>query len=266
MPVSYGTGEEVGTAVRIRTHGLRGGHLCAGSAARSFVDRPAVYRCIGKTPLLLCKMRNDLPPLVIIGVGGHAAVVGDTALSAGRSVVAFLYSGPTSVREVLGIPVVASELALPADAEYIVAIGHTDFRRVAAGVLRRYTTLVHPRATIGSNVTIAAGTFIMAGAVVNTGTSIGRHCIINTNATIDHDCSLGDFVTIAPAATLGGRVFIGEGAVVSMGATILQGRRIEVNGLVGAHALVTIDIPSGVVAFGTPAKVMRARVPEDSIL
>lgn len=211
-------------------------------------------------------MPDTSVPLVIIGVGAHAAVVCDAALAAGRHVAAFFYAGSTDVRSIFDIPVLKSEADLPHDAEFIVGIGHTEYRRKAAELRRRFVSVVHPRAVIARDVSLGAGTFVGAGAVINVGARIGDHCIVNTNAAIEHDCTLEDYVNIAPRVAVGGRVFIGEGAVVSIGATVLERRRIEAGALVGAHALVVNDVPAGMVAFGVPAKVIRRREENDTIL
>lgn len=81
--------------------------------------------------------------------------------------------------------------------------------------------------------------------------TIGDDCIVAPNARIlTHDaCRLaltGEYV-IEPT-TIGNSVYIGYGAVVMPGITI--GDR----SVVGANAVVTHDVPSGVVVAGVPAK------------
>ncbi|MGE5369745.1 MAG: gamma carbonic anhydrase family protein, partial [Chloroflexota bacterium] len=58
---------------------------------------------------------------------------------------------------------------------------------------------------------------------------------------------------------------IGEGSLIGMGATILNGAKIGRNCLVGANALVTggKEYPDNSLIVGSPAKVMR-ELGEDS--
>ena len=44
-----------------------------------------------------------------------------------------------------------------------------------------------------------------------------------------------------------------------MGATVLHGRTIGDDTIIGAGSVVTRDIPSNVVAYGVPCKVVRKR-------
>ena len=93
---------------------------------------------------------------------------------------------------------------------YVVAIGATAIRRelsemiLAAG--GELATLVHPTAVIAPDVTIGAGTVIMAGAIVNTGTRIARFAVVNTGAILDHDNIVEDNVHVSPGCVLAGRV------------------------------------------------------------
>lgn len=52
-------------------------------------------------------------------------------------------------------------------------------------------------------------------------------------------------------------VFIGENTWIGAGAVIVPGVRIGKNTVIGAGSVVTRDIPDGVVAVGTPCRVLR---------
>ena len=89
---------------------------------------------------------------------------------------------------------------------------------------------------------------------------------MNTRASLDHHGVLGDYASLAPGVTVGGDVSIGEGGAVAIGATVLHGRSIGDWSVVGAGATVIDDVPDGVVAYGTPARVVREREPGDRYL
>jgi hypothetical protein len=54
-------------------------------------------------------------------------------------------------------------------------------------------------------------------------------------------------------------VVIEDGVWLGVGATVLPGVRIARGAVVGAHALVTKDVPPLAIVVGVPARVMRYR-------
>jgi acetyltransferase-like isoleucine patch superfamily enzyme len=71
---------------------------------------------------------------------------------------------------------------------------------------------------------------------------------------------------VAPGATLGGNVHVGSGAMIGLGANVIHGVAIGAHTVIGAGSTVVRDIASNVVAFGVPARVIRARAPGDRYL
>jgi acetyltransferase EpsM len=118
-------------------------------------------------------------------------------------------------------------------------------------------TAIHPNATVASDAQVGVGTVIAAGAVASSASRIGENVIINTCASIDHECEIQDGVHISPGAHLGGRVVVGRGTWIGIGATVKDEVRIGENSLVGAGAAVLEDLPPNVVAYGSPARVIK---------
>jgi sugar O-acyltransferase (sialic acid O-acetyltransferase NeuD family) len=123
----------------------------------------------------------------------------------------------------------------------------------------RFVAAIHPSAQVSKGVQIGAGSVIMAGVVINANTTIGEHCLLNTKSSIDHDSVMGDFSSLAPGATLGGRSRVGKFTGVSLGANVINGVTVGENTVIGAGALVLADVPSNVMAYGIPCKVVRKR-------
>lgn len=75
--------------------------------------------------------------------------------------------------------------------------------------------------------------------------------------------SIGRRVTIGHHAMLHGCT-VGDGALVGINSVILNGAKIGAGSLIGANALVPEgkEIPPGVLAVGSPAKVVRDLTPE----
>ena len=222
---------------------------------------------------------ENKPRLVIVGAGGHGLVVRDIVLRAGtHEVVGFLDSGkPPGLSqrglEVLGPVEAVAELAIKhAFTECLVAVGQNSTRRdcveriLADCPALSFPAMVHPSAVVASGVVLGEGTVVMAGVVLNPGCVIGRHCIINTGSRIDHETCLEDYTSLAPGVVTGGNVFIGAGSAVCLGASVIHNVRIGSDVVVGAGALVLQDLPDRCVAYGSPARRIRARVPADLYL
>ncbi len=96
------------------------------------------------------------------------------------------------------------------------------------------TASIDPRAEIADDVEI--GPYCVIGPDVR----------IGSRAMIYHGVTLGDG-SVPGQPTLGDDVSIGAGAAVLGGVTI--GNRV----VIGAHAVVTRDLPDDVVAIGAPA-------------
>jgi len=118
---------------------------------------------------------------------------------------------------------------------------------------------VHPSAQIGSQVALGPGTLIVAGVIVNVDSQIGSNVILNTGSTIDHDCMIGNHAHISPGVHLGGGVRVEDCVHVGIGAVVLPGLTIGKGSEIGGGAVVTKDVPGGVVMAGNPAKVIKEK-------
>jgi sugar O-acyltransferase (sialic acid O-acetyltransferase NeuD family) len=219
------------------------------------------------------------PRLVIVGAGGHGMVVRDIVERAGtHEVVGYLDSGKRAGSSQAGLSVLGAVEEVAALAERhgfthcLVAVGHNSVRRAcveritAACPSLIFPALVHPSVVVAPDVEIGAGTVVMAGGVLNPGVKIGRHCILNTGSLVDHETLLEDFASLAPGVVLGGNVSVGAGTAVCLGAKVVHGIRLGAEMVVGAGALVLGDLPDGCVAYGSPARIIRPRVPADRYL
>jgi len=201
--------------------------------------------------------------LLVIGAGGHAKVVTDTAMTAGWE-IAGVIGERGGRRELLGHRVTYDVGAIDADA-FIVAIGDN---RKRADLFDEYrfgglqpARVVHPSAIIGTNVELGAGVFVSAGAIINVDTVIGDNAIINTGCIVEHDCNIGPHTLIGPNASLCGGCTVGDGTLVGAGVSVAPMRSIGAWSVVGAGAAVVDDLPAHSVCVGVPARPLE-RTPE----
>lgn len=141
---------------------------------------------------------------------------------------------------------------------YVIGIGSPAARRTVADRVDkagwRAATLVHPAATLGFGVSIGTGTIVCAGARVTTNIKVGRHVHLDTNVTVGHDTVLGDFVRMNPASSVSGDCVIKDGALIGVGATVLNGTKVGGWATVGGSACVVRDVAAEEIVVGVPAR------------
>ena len=217
--------------------------------------------------------------IVVVGASGHARVILDICHLQGMyEVIGLLDSYKPLGITCSGHSVIGScrDLRALVAAEEIwggiVAIGDNWVRSRIVAEMReavpdfRFVNAIHPSAQVAEEVTLGPGTVVMAGAVINPGSEVGEFCIVNTRASLDHECIMEDYSSLGPAAVVGGCARIGAHSAIGIGAVVLQEIRIGSHSVVGAGATVVRHIPEAVVAYGTPARVIRPRKPGDSYL
>jgi sugar O-acyltransferase (sialic acid O-acetyltransferase NeuD family) len=236
-------------------------------------------------------MNTSPSSLILLGAGGHAAVVTESARRAGHSVAAIASAERVAADAVFGTDLgadlgigsnpgsnpgsntgsntiawlgdpddAAGEAAIRAraalGARLVLAVGDPKLRlrwsQRFAGLFA--AAVVDPDASVSPSAVLEEGVFIGAGAVVQARARVGAHAIVNTRAVVEHDCVLGAASHVAPGAILCGNVVVGEGAQIGAGAVVIPGRSIGAGAQVGAGAVVVRDVPAMVTVRGVPAR------------
>ncbi|HTN68209.1 MAG TPA: hypothetical protein VLZ33_01965 [Dysgonamonadaceae bacterium] len=120
-----------------------------------------------------------------------------------------------------------------------------------------FAELIHPSSIVSSTVTFGYGLKMEALSVIAPYTKIGLGVNIGRNCSIGHHNTLGDFSSIYLGTNLAGNTKIGEGTTIGPGCTVFNNVEIGSNTIIGGGSVVTKDIPSGVLAFGNPCKVIK---------
>ena len=136
---------------------------------------------------------------------------------------------------------------------------------IGADVFIHDTAVVIGRVHLGDRASVWP-TAVIRGDVEQI--SVGCDTNVQDGAVLHADpgmpCTVGDRVTIGHRATVHGCT-VGDECLVGIGATVLNGARIGSQSIIGAHALVPegMEIPSGVLVVGVPAKVRRELTDEE---
>jgi acetyltransferase-like isoleucine patch superfamily enzyme len=144
-------------------------------------------------------------------------------------------------------------------------------------------SIISPEAKVAADVKVWHFVNILPGAKVGEGSSIGSYTEIGRNVIVGKRARIEAFVFIPEGVTIGDDVFIGphacftndprppgrkegwkptfveDGAAIGANATVLPGVRIHKGAMVGAGAVVTKDVPAGMLAVGVPARVVGPR-------
>ena len=203
--------------------------------------------------------------IIIVGTGGHARAVTETAISAGFTVTGYL-DDTSKHEQFLGAPIITPKRHhIPSRQAFAIAIGHNFARqKVLSDLISKFEdiqfpAIIHQSCVVGFDVDIGDGSIAMPNSYIGPCSKVGEFCIVNSSASVDHDCNLRDFSSVAPGATLGGKVTLGERAAIGIGANLKHGIAIGSDTVIGGNSFVNCDIDNNVVAFGSPAKVRRQR-------
>jgi len=165
----------------------------------------------------------------------------------------------------------------------------SDAGRIGPDARLRSGTVIYAGSTIGAgfetghnvvireDVRIGDGVCIWSNSVVDYGCVVGNRVKIHANCYVAQFTELEDDVFLAPGVTIANDLYPGNGrsadamagpliragAQVGVNATVLPYVTIGAGAIIGAGAVVTRDVPEGMVAFGNPA-VPVSGVPDEA--
>lgn len=195
-------------------------------------------------------------PVLVIGAGGHAAVVVDILRQLNCNILALVATEQPGNHAIFAnIPWYSSDdavLSFDKDSILLVnGIGSLPGNNVRSKIHQKFKllgyqfmTVISPNAIVSEYANFAEGVQIMPGSIVNVNANIGEGTILNSGSIIEHDCLIGQHNHIAPGAVLSGGVKTGDFVHISTGARVIHGIQIGEQTLVGAGATVTKNIES----------------------
>lgn len=120
----------------------------------------------------------------------------------------------------------------------------------------QFISFVHPRAIIGDRVKLGAGVVICPESVLSCDIELGDFTMINLRSTVGHDVKVGSWSTISAQCDLTGGVQLGAEVFLASRVSVIPGKKVGDGATIGAGSVVMTNIPDGVTAFGSPARVI----------
>ncbi|WP_299800761.1 NeuD/PglB/VioB family sugar acetyltransferase [uncultured Maribacter sp.] len=210
--------------------------------------------------------------VIVFGASGHGSVVLDCLEKEGKyNVLGFVDSFKQKGTSINGYQVLGSEIDLPFLIDRfnivggIVAIGDNWIRKLIVDKIFKivpdfsFINTIHPKAILGKDVLLGCGNVFMPGAIVNANSIVHDFCIINTNSSLGHDGIMDSYSSLAPSVCTGGNLKLGRFSAVSLGVNIINGIEIGQHTVIGAGSLVVDHFGDNVLAYGSPARIVRKR-------
>ncbi|MFA5330913.1 MAG: acyltransferase [Methanoregula sp.] len=129
-----------------------------------------------------------------------------------------------------------------------------------------HNIMIREKTRIGNHVSIGTAAIIEGNTVIGDHVSLQSMVYIPTNTTIEDRVFIGPNTVLTndryPPSGIDGLSgpVIGNHAAIGANVTILPGIHIGEGALVAAGAIVTHDVPSGMLAIGSPAKIRELPV------
>lgn len=193
--------------------------------------------------------------IILLGIGGHAHSVVDSIERLDRyRIIGFLDTEEMQGKRFRDYRVLGTDDDL--EKYYtdgvknafltIGFLGHGDVRNRLYNRVKNIgyslPNIIDSTAVLASDAILEEGIFVGKKAVINSNAQIGKMCIINTGAIVEHDCIVGEFSHISVGSVLCGEVQVGRESFIGANATVIQGRCIGDNCIIGAGMTIRMDV------------------------
>lgn len=165
--------------------------------------------------------------LLILGAGGHARVVAETAEAMKNADGQKIYERIDFLDDHSEHAVGGLEDLEVKGQEYdevFCGIGDNGLRKQLLEQSEAFKltvpALVHPTAYISPSAVVGKGTIVEPGAVINANAVIGVGCIVSIGAVIDHDVTIEEYAHVNTAAICKARSRVRAGAKIDAGMVV----------------------------------------------
>ncbi|MCC8173617.1 MAG: sugar O-acyltransferase [Odoribacter sp.] len=121
----------------------------------------------------------------------------------------------------------------------------------------RFATIVHKTAFVAQSAILEPGVFVMSNCYVGPQAHIGMCSLLLANSLIAHNTEVGPLCHFSAGSVTGSYITIGTCSDVTLGARVIEKRKIGNFAVAGAGSMVTRDIPDYEIHVGNPAKFLK---------
>jgi sugar O-acyltransferase (sialic acid O-acetyltransferase NeuD family) len=118
----------------------------------------------------------------------------------------------------------------------------------------RFTTIIHPKASVSALASVGHNSLIMAGVVITSNAIIGSHVCILPNSVIHHDCVIGNYTLLGSSVSIAGSTIVGNNCYIGSGTKIINNVSIGDHTLIGLGSNVIKSVEANSKVVGNPAK------------
>lgn len=123
--------------------------------------------------------------------------------------------------------------------------------------LERFATVIHKTAFVAQSAVLSPGVFVMSNCYVGPGVKMGHCCLMMANSLLGHNTTVGPLCHFSVGSITSSYIEIGKVSDVTLGAKVLEKRKIGNYAVAGANSLITHDIPDYEIHVGSPAKFLK---------
>lgn len=205
--------------------------------------------------------------LFIVGAGGlgrelHSWIQQHPDFNRDYSFSGFLDDNPDALKPFGNfapvLPIVGHQVS--ADSVYLCGIGIPSMKiKLLSSLINSrasFISFIHPSSVVGERIKIGQGVIVCPGVSISADITIGSYSMIGPNTTIGHDAIIGEWCTLCAQCDITGHVVVGSAVFMGSRASIIPGKKIGSESIIGAGAVVITDVPSQVTVVGNPARIL----------
>ncbi len=121
----------------------------------------------------------------------------------------------------------------------------------------KFFSYIAPNAILCKYVTLGNGVVICPNSCISTNVQIGDFVYINSGTQIGHDSIISSFCSIMSHVDLGGHVKLGERVFIGTNATIIPGKTVDKDIIIGTGSIVIKNLKIKGTYFGNPATLVE---------
>jgi len=120
-----------------------------------------------------------------------------------------------------------------------------------------FPTIIHPFSNVSEKCKIDRGCIVTYSCTVATNAQLEEFVFMNIGSKVGHDTVIGKYSTLMPAVNISGCCSAGEGVLFGTNSSVIPGKKIDDNAVVGAGSVIFRNVPEKVTVLGNPGKIFR---------